>query len=386
MRPDAFIAGHLRFKGKMAVISMTVSFLVVVLALAVSGGFRHAIRGGIRDLSGDVQLAGPHAGDLQGDGPVRGDSTLCALLSEVPGVRTITPVVYRPGIVRVGDRIQGILLKGVPAGDSLSLQVRIPRRLSEQLGLREGDEMLTYFVGERVQVRRFRVKEIYSGLVEADGKLLVYAPISDLQRLALWEPGEVSALEVTLSGEADEAALRRAAVALGAAAAGSLGEDDTPLVATASPDRYPALFDWLSLIDFNVLVILLLMIVVAGFNMISGLLILLFRHISTIGTLKTLGMSDRSIAAVFLRVSARVVLTGMAAGNAIALLFCLVQDKTHALRLNPANYFVSYVPVHVDLPMLLAVNAGAFAAIMLLLLLPCLFIARIDPADTVRVK
>ena len=128
------------------------------------------------------------------------------------------------------------------------------------------------------------------------------------------------------------------------------------------------------------------MILVAGFNMVSGLLILLFRNISTIGTLKAMGMDDRSIAGVFLRVAAKVVARGMLIGNAVALLFCLVQHLTHFVHLNPDNYFVSYVPVRVDLPQLLLVDALAFAAIMLIMLLPSLFIARVDPADTVRVK
>ena len=156
------------------------------------------------------------------------------------------------------------------------------------------------------------------------------------------------------------------------------------LVATAAVDRYSTLFDWLNLIDFNVGAILILMTIVAGFNMISGLLILLFRNISTIGTLKALGMTDKGIAGVFLRVSSRIVLIGMAAGNALALLFCLIQGSTHLIRLNPENYFVSFVPVKVDLLSVLAADAAASAAIMLLLLIPSMFISKVDPSETVK--
>ena len=166
----------------------------------------------------------------------------------------------------------------------------------------------------------------------------------------------------------------------------SARDDEDPLRAVAATERFAQLFDWLDLIDFNVYAILLLMTVVAGFNMVSGLLILLFRHVSTIGTLKTLGMKDRSIAGVFLRVGARTVAIGMAAGNAAALLFCLVQGTTHVLKLNPENYFVSFVPVHVDLPGILAADAAAFAGILLLLLIPTLFISKVDPARTVKAE
>ena len=167
----------------------------------------------------------------------------------------------------------------------------------------------------------------------------------------------------------------------------SLAEgDDDPVVAVASCDRYYNLFDWLDLLDMNVLTILLLMILVAGFNMVSGLLILLFRNISTIGTLKALGMGDRGVAGVFLRVAAKGVLAGMAAGNVLAIALGLLQQCTHFISLNPDNYFLSFVPVSIDLPQILVVDAIAFAAIMLLLLLPSLFIAKVDPADTVRVR
>ena len=128
------------------------------------------------------------------------------------------------------------------------------------------------------------------------------------------------------------------------------------------------------------------MIIVAGFNMISGLLIMLFENISTIGLLKAIGMTDRAISKVFLSSAAVLVAKGMVAGNLLAVLFCIVQGTTHLLKLDPENYFVSYVPVHLDfLPVLIA-DIVAFAAILLLLLIPTLFISKVDPAETVRVK
>ena len=146
------------------------------------------------------------------------------------------------------------------------------------------------------------------------------------------------------------------------------------------------MFDWLDVIEFNVFFILMLMTVVAGFNMISSLLILLFENISTIGLLKSLGMTDRSISKVFLTSSASLVLKGMFWGNLVAVLFCMVQGTTHLLKLDPENYFVSYVPVNLDLGSVLTADLIAFAVIMLLLLIPCMFISRVDPAETVRVK
>ena len=120
--------------------------------------------------------------------------------------------------------------------------------------------------------------------------------------------------------------------------------------------------------------------------MISGLLIILFENISTIGLLKTLGMTDRAIAKVFLSSSAVLTAKGMAIGNALAIIFCVIQSQTHFLKLDPENYFVSHVPVHLDLGLILAADLVSFAVILILLLIPCLFISRVDPADTVRVR
>ncbi|MBQ6014697.1 MAG: FtsX-like permease family protein [Bacteroidales bacterium] len=382
-----FIASGLRFKGRLAVISIAVSFLVIILSLAISAGFRREIRGGVASLTGDIQLTSPSANIYNSEVCVNADSSFIEDLLARRGVEAVTPAIYRAGIIQNGEDLQGVLFKAVPSRDSLPLQISIPRSLAKTLRLKEGDVVRGYFIGERVQVRKFTVSSIYEGLSDNSGSPMVLASYEDIRRVNGWDEGKASALEITLSERfRDRRAQKTKAVEIAGFAYGRASEDDDPTLAVASADKYYNLFDWLDLIDFNVLVILILMVLVAGFNMISGLLIMLFRNISTIGTLKALGMGDRGIAGVFLRVSARTVLKGMLIGNAVALLFCLVQHLTHFIRLNPDNYFVSFVPVSVNWWSVLAVDAIAFAAIMLLLLIPSLFIARVDPADTVRVK
>ena len=245
--------------------------------------------------------------------------------------------------------------------------------------------MLTYFVGEDVKARQFNVVSVHDALVETDDRLVVYADIADIQRINGWSADQVSCMEISLKNN-EENAVEYAAQEIGTIVNVYASEEDSSVIAVSSVSRYPQLFDWLDLIDFNVVFILILMTIVAGFNMISGLLIMLFENISTIGLLKSLGMTDRAISKVFLSSSAVLVLKGMAAGNIIALLFCIVQNTTHVLRLNPENYFVSYVPVNPDMGMILTADVVSFAVIMLLLLIPCLFISKVDPAETVRVK
>ena len=247
--------------------------------------------------------------------------------------------------------------------------------------------MLTYFIGSRLKVRQFNVVSTYQSSVDVDGRYLIYADIDDMRRLNGWGDDQASMMEIVLKPESrTERGMEEAAAEIGFIANSYATEEDDVLVASSAVAKYPQVFDWLSLIDFNVFFILLLMIIVAGFNMISGLLIMLFENISTIGLLKSVGMTDKAIAKVFLSSASVLVLKGMAAGNLLAFLFCLIQSTTHVLKLNPENYFLSFVPVHLDMGMILLADAAAFAGIMILLLIPSMFISRVDPAETVRVK
>lgn len=395
MDASFFIAGRLRFKGRIAMISIAISYLVIIIAVSVSSGFRKEIRSGLSQLSGDVQLMPPTMNVMDGDAPMNEEASYMPYIQDVENVESLLPVVYRAGIVKNGEDIHGIIIKGIPKdsgvmndahpSDSVMLPVSIPSRLAEIAGLAPGDRMLTYFVGEDVKARQFNVVSVHDAMVETDDRLVVYADISDMQRINGWDTGEVSCIEICLKDK-EETAIDQAAQEIGAIVNAYESEDDPSVIAVSSVSRYPQLFDWLDLIDFNVVFILVLMTIVAGFNMISGLLIMLFENISTIGLLKSLGMTDRAISKVFLSSSAVLVLKGMAAGNIIALLFCVIQNTTHVLRLNPENYFVSYVPVNPDLGMIITADVVSFVVIMLLLLVPCLFISKVDPAETVRVK
>ena len=386
MSPDRFIARKLKFQGKLAAASIAVSFLVIIVAVAVSSGFRQSVRDGVARLTGDIRIAPSSAVAAEGD-PVPVHLPSEEAILGISGVQSVRPVAVRAGIVRSGDIIHGVLVKGLPDRPDSSLCVSIPTRLAAITGLKEGDDMTTYFVGEKVRVHKFHVTEVHRDMLEMDDNLVVYANLADIQRLNGWSAVQASALEVSVDpAHRTNAWVNELTDEIGMRLLLSGEEGEDSLVATSSVRTYGQIFDWLDLLDFNVLVILILMIVVAGVNMISGLLIVLFRNIATIGTLKTLGMGDRAIGKVFLRVAAGVVLKGMLIGNAVGLLFCFVQQATHLLKLDPANYFVSYVPVHVDVPWILAADFVAFVAIMLLLLIPTLFIARVDPAQTVKAE
>lgn len=376
---EKLVSGRITFKGRMAKISVAVSFFVVTLSVAVSAGFRKEIRTGLAEMAGDVRLTS-NAPDLwSGTAPFTPDSTVSGTILSIGGTRSASEVICRAGIVRNADVIHGVLFKGEEGNGLGELEVSIPSRLSRITGLGEGDRMLAYFVSDKVKARKFTIREVHDAFLEKDDNLIVFARMEDLRSVNGWEEGEISAIEIILDDKfRSREALRDKSA--------EIGMNVPYAVASSSEDRYPQMFDWLQLIDTNVVAILLLMAIVAAVNMTSALLILLFRHIGTIGMLKALGMTGKSISRAFLRLSSRTVAIGIAEGTLAAALFCIVQSTTHFLKLNPDNYFVSFVPVSLNIPATILADILGFLVIMGVLRLTSSFISKVDPAETVKVK
>lgn len=265
--------------------------------------------------------------------------------------------------------------------------VVIPRTLASLLSVGVGDSLPACFINETASLRNFTVTGVYDALSTGDDRMQALCDINVLRRVNGWEDDEMSALEVMIDRESRD----EEAVALSRSIISDIlyihsDEGEASLIASDCYSSYRQIFDWLKLIDANVAFVLVLMVIVAGLNMVSGLLILLFENISTIGLLKSMGMSNANIARTFLLVSERLVFKGMLSGNIIGIGLCVLQDVTHLVTLNPANYFLSYVPVDVNVLRILLFDAIAYAAILLILLIPGIFISNVDPAKSVRVK
>ncbi len=390
MDVSLFIARRLKFKGRIAMVSIAISFFVMILSVSISSGFRSEIRGGISSISGDIQVTPVNLNFLDESSPIEKNPSYLPELERIPGVKSVSPAVYRAGIVKKDNHIQGVIFKGVEKSenDSISeMSVSIPSALASLLGINAGDELQSYFVGEKVKVRKFKVSSIYEGLLDTKDNLVVYASLDDIRRINGWNADQVSVLEVMLADDLKSVEnIKEITAEVGNTIMLFSSDEEASVVATSAVSRYPQIFDWLDLIDFNVAFILSLMTIVAGFNMISGLLIMLFENISTIGLLKSLGMDNRGIAKIFLASASVAVLKGMLYGNALALAFCLLQDNFHFIGLDASNYFVSFVPVHIDFPLIIMSDAAVYVAIMLLLLLPSTFISKVDPSRTVRMS
>ena len=383
MVADSFISRKIKFKGNIAAVATAVSFFVIIVAVAVSSGFRHSIRDGVAAMTGDIRIT-PYVSGGQDPVPMPRHLPSEDKILAIPGVVEIVPVVSRAGIVKNGEIVHGVIVKGTPdqvGGDGLA--VSIPHRLAEITDLQPGEDLTTYFVGEKVRARKFHITAEHRDIIETDDNLLVYARLEDMQRLNGWDSTSVSQLEVKVKN-ASPKVLKDIEAHIGYILSTSPDEDENGLYVISSARSYPQIFEWLGLLDVNVLIVLILMTLVAGFNMISGLLVMLLRNIPLIGTLKALGMQDRAIGRLFVRIGAEAVLKGMLVGNALAFLFCLIQGTTHLIKLDPANYFVSFVPVHLPFWGILGADIAAFLGIVLLMWLPALSISKIDPAETVK--
>lgn len=388
MHSERFISARLRHKGGIALAASAISFFVIIIAVAVAAGFRSEIRRTLSSISGDILIANTPGDQLSIINPIEQGDSLIAELSQIPGVESAQAAIYRNSIIQTERGIQGAIVKGSDAlpswvGAATQKQERssedelswaqVPSTLARKLEIQPGDTLKAFFIGEILAGAELVVESVYEDILGDSDRQIIFAPLSTLQELNEWESGQYSAIELHLNESARDKTEQVAELA--GLASG--------LCATPITRSNAQLFDWLNLIDYNVLAILALMIVVAGFNMVSSLLILLFQNISTIGVLKSLGMSNRSIASVFVRVAARLAGAGLVIGNASALLFCWIQSSTHILKLDPVSYFVSFVPVRVDIARILITDAIAFALIVLFMLLPTLFISSVDPARTV---
>lgn len=380
---ERFIAGKLKLKSISTTVSTAVSFMLIIIAVAVASGFRKEISAAVGDMCGDFRIVPVGGLGEAGSDPVDLTDSAFVQIRGLDGIARMEGVIYRGGIIRKDEDMHGVIFRGTDSFHYADSLVAIPAKLSSLLQIGVGDKIPAYFVEDDLRVRSFVVREIYEGIVTADDKLVVNCAAGVLRKLNGWTENEASAVEVVMKESSAQAERAEMEYELNRILYENASEGRT-MVCENVRTSYFQLFEWLNLIDSNVTLILVLMIIVAGFNMVTGLLIFIFNNVRAIGILKSLGMRNADISKSFLLSAGRSVATGMLAGNLVALLLCLVQKRFHLLQLNPDNYFIGFVPVNVDFTSLLACDLLSFAAIMLILVIPCFYISKIEPALSLK--
>ncbi len=378
---------------------VAVGLAVMIVTIAVSLGFKHEIRSKVIGFNAHIHVSSFDSSLSYETSAITVGDTLIETLSGMAGVSHVQRYATKPAIFRSDDDFLGFVLKGV--GEEYSLDffrswlqegsvdsvgisrgaILISRYMADKLGYRVGDRVDTYFIGSSLRARRFTVCGIYeTGFGDFD-KLFAVGSLPVVQTLNEWNDDEVTGLEVSID-DYGRLTQRAAEMALFLDEWGKAHR--TGYYVQTIEQQNPNLFAWLDVLSTNVWIILLLMLLVAGFTVISGLLILILERTSFIGTLKALGASDSSIRQTFLRLAVYIIGRGMLWGNAIGLLLCAVQKWTGLVALDPKNYYLDRVPIEFNVLYIVLLNVLMLVGAVAMLILPSQIISKITPSKTIR--
>ena len=405
MNFEYFIARHIASKKgksfskpviKISVISIALGLSLMLISVAIVIGFKHSISNKVIGFTANLQITPFDNNESLEEQPIDISRSFIKTLPTIPNVKHIQFVAQKGGVLKTDDQIQGVVLKGVSidynweflkknlyAGKLPTLtknrdyEVLISKMLADRLNLKTGDNVRIWFINNNdsgARGRKFTISGIYNtGLEDFDGSYII-GDLDVVAKLNNWKPNQAGTVEILLNNPKmmDETA--------------DVIYHDIPydLNIITAKQLYPQIFNWLDLLDMNVIVLLVLLMLVAGITMISTLLILIIERTSMVGLLKALGATNKTIGRIFLIRSTYIVLKGMAWGNIIGLLFYIIQLKFKLFHLDPQSYYVDYVPVELHITQFFLLNAGVFVISLIILLIPTWYISRVSPAKALR--
>ncbi|MPM20293.1 Lipoprotein-releasing system transmembrane protein LolE [bioreactor metagenome] len=370
----------------------------MLIAFAIVRGFQHEVREKIIGFGAHIQIRPFDTNESLEQTPVATGREDIAALKSLDGIKSVYPFVEKGGLIKTDSNIHGVVMRGVDAdfdftflqknlvdgrlpdySDTLSNDVLVSQKVASMLGLKVGSPLRVYFIisGEmQPRGRRFNVCGIFNtGMMEFD-KIYSICDMRHLQKLNNWGDTLVSGYEIRINNFDDLPQMMTEVN-------NTINYD---LEATDIVTRQAVFFDWLSLLDSNVLIILILMTVVAIINIISIILILILERIPFIGLFKALGAGNRFVRDVFVNISVRLLLRGIIIGNVFGLGLIVLQKFTFLFPLNEEMYYVGHIPVLLQADYIIGVNAGVFAVSLLAVLLPALIIRRINPSAALQHK
>lgn len=405
MNFELFIARRITLKAKrtfsrlivnIALTGITLGLAVMIIAVAIVTGFKAEIRDKIVGFSGHIKVTRYDLNNSLQNTAIRKDRQFYALLDSTRWISHIQAFANKVGIIKTRDQIEPTVLKGVDrdfnwnylnerlisgrvihfTDTAPSKECLISNYTAKRLNLKPGDDFLVYFAEQQIRVRKFVVSGIYDIGIEDLDKLYMICDIAVVQRLNNWMPEEVGGFEIFIKKYEHLDAATDFVY-------NSVGND---MAAYSIVELYPQIFDWLSLLDVNTEVILVLMLLVAGINMISALLIMILERTNMIGILKALGATNVSVRGIFMYNAAYIIGVGMLLGNVIGLGFCFLQDKFHFVKLDQQSYYVSYAPVELSATPVVLLNIGTLVVCFLMLIGPSFLVTRITPVKAMRFK
>ncbi len=384
---------------KIAITAISISVFMMLIAIATGVGLKYKIREKVTAFYGHIQIYNydNNTSDVSVV-PVSKEQDFYPNFTSVTGVEHVQAVATKGGIIRTEDTFEGFIAKGVGTdynwgnfkeylvagrlpdySTDLNTEVLLSRLMANRLKLTVGDTFSAYFPKEedplKPNQRRFTIVGIYdSGFEEIDGTY-VFVDIRHIQRMNKWDENQVGNFEVFLNGFDGLEEKNREIY----------GQILSTLDSQTITDKYYKIFEWIGLFDFNIALIIGIMIIVGGFNMITALLVLILERTQMIGILKALGTVNWSIRKIFLYNAAYLIAIGLFWGNVLGLGFIWIQGKYRILKFpNPQEYYMEYIPVHIDVLTVVLLNLGVLVLCLLMLLVPSYIITRITPVKAIK--
>ncbi|WP_289061690.1 FtsX-like permease family protein [uncultured Zobellia sp.] len=385
---------------KIAIAAIALGVVMMLIAIATGVGLKHKIREKVAAFNGHIQISSydNNASDVSVM-PVSLEQDFYPEFKAVDGIAHVQAVASKAGIIRTETTFEGIIAKGVGSDynwsafqeylvdgklpdytGELNEEVLMSTLMANRLHLKTGDTFYAFFlkdgdVSKLPNQRKFKITGLYdSGFEEFDG-LYLFTDIRHIQRMNKWGNDQVGNFEIFLNSFDDIDEKSREIYGK------TLSTLDTQTII----DKYYKIFEWISLFDFNIILIIGIVIIVSGFNMITALLVLILERTQMIGILKALGSANWSIRKVFLYNASYLIGIGLVWGNVIGLGTIFIQDKFQVLKFpNPKEYYIDYVPVHIDFITVVALNIGVLVLCVIMLLVPSYIITKITPVKAIK--
>jgi len=351
----------------------------------------------MRGFAGDMQVVKYDLNNSYENSPFLADPKFVKEALHKTTITNVMPFATKPGIIKANNEIEGVVLKGVDKtydwsffkkimlsgrvmdfSDSIAAQkeIMISQQTADRLKLKVGDNMLMYFIQQPLRKRPFKIVGIFSSGVDEVDKTYVVGSLSLIQRLNDWLPTQIGGYEVRVT---DFDLLNYSENSINDVL-------PTKLKAYTVEQTYPTIFEWLSLLNTNTVVMLALMLIVAVINMISALLIMILERTSMIGMLKAMGATNWSIQQIFLINALYLVGLGMLFGNIFGFGIGIFQNLTHTFKLDPASYYMPFVPIQFNWLDAIELNVGILIVCLVVLVIPSMLVSKISPVKAIRFK
>ncbi len=384
-----------------AIIGIALGLAVMILSVAIVTGFKSEISNKVIGFGSHIQIVNYDTNLSFETAPIDKQQVFIPDVKNLFGIKQVQEFGLKAGIIKTKTEIQGIVLKGIGSDydwsffdqnmvEGSSFQVSdsatsnniiISKYIAGVLNIKVGDKIIAYFIQDPPRMRAFKIAGIYeTSLAEFDEKFAL-VDIKHIQKLNNWTENQISGFEVLIE---DFNQIDKLTQNVRDIVGFHFNPDGTKLRVIGIKEKYPQMFDWLNLTDINVWVILILMISVAGFNMVSGLLIIILERTNMIGILKAMGTRNWSIRKIFLYQSAFLISKGLFWGNLIALVICYIQSKFHIIKLDPESYYLDAVPINLKLWHVLSLNSGTLIVTVIMLIVPSYVISKLSPEKTIR--